>query len=424
MSKYWKLNKKSPYKRHMPKNSKHELITSCLCLGALSLSMKCMGQEQAQNKWLPDSMQIHGFLSQGFIHTSDNNFFGHSDDSVSTDFREIGINGSWSALTDLQLAMQVVWRDAGQTDEGGVRIDYGLANYNIFSSESSLLTLRAGRIPTPLGFYNDTRDVAATRPSIFLPQSIYFDVNRNLALSADGGYLYGEHRTDYGDFSFNFGLVVPRTDDPSFNYDILGGSPGEMEGDASWLARLGYEWQNGLVKLAVTYADFRGDYDPEAGVCQDTGACLGAGSFHFSPLILSAQYNAENWSLTAEYALRRSDLDNFAPRPDLGWSGQSYYIQGTYRFTDALEGLVRYDELIWDLDDEKGERFSKQFGAPGYSRFAQDWTFGLRYEILPSLLLSTEYHLINGTGWLSNLENPAGTKQHWDMYAFMLSYSF
>lgn len=368
--------------------------------------------------WLPQSLQIHGFLSQGFIHTSDNNFFGKSDDSISTDFRELGINASYSLLPELQIAMQVVWRDAGKTDDSDVRIDYGLASYNLYSSETSLLTLRGGRVPTPLGLYNDTRDVASTRPSILLPQSIYFDVNRNLALSADGGYLYGEHRTDYGDFSMNIGVVIPRMDDPDFKYTIVGPDPGEMEGDLSWVMRAGYEWESGLVKLAITYADFNADYNPSAN------ALFQAGSFRFNPLILSAQYNSEKWSLTGEYALRRARLKDFG-FPNIEYTGQSFYIQGTYRLTSSLEALVRYDDLIWNMDDRKGLKQAENFpGVENYSRFAQDWTFGLRYEILPALNLSAEYHRVNGTGWLSAIENPEGTTQHWNMYTIMISYDF
>jgi hypothetical protein len=40
------------------------------------------------------------------------------------------------------------------------------------------------------------------------------------------------------------------------------------------------------------------------------------------------------------------------------------------------------------------------------------------------LLMSAEYHHINGTGWLSRLENTQDETQRWDMYAFMLSYNF
>ncbi len=409
----------------MPKITNYQIASVSkvfACVTALLSPYVCLAAEPDADRWLPESVQIHGFLSQGFIHTSDNNFFGNSDDSVSTDFRELGLNGSWKILSDLQVAMQVVWRDAGDTDEAGFRIDYGLANYNLYSSESSLLSIRAGRVPTPLGFYNDTRDVAATRPTILLPQSIYFDINRNLALSADGGYLYGEHRTDYGEFTLNIGIVNPRMDDPDFNQQILRGSPGAMEGDTSWVTRLGYEWESeiGGIRLALTYANFRGNYQPESG------AVLQAGSFALDPLILSAQYNAEKWSLTWEYALRRLDFNDFAPNPDIGFTGQSYYIQGTYKFTDALEGIIRYDDLIWDVDDPHGDILSAQTGGlvVNHSRFAQDWTFGLRYEILPSLMLSAEYHRVNGTGWLSPLENQNGITQHWDLYTTMISYSF
>ncbi|MEC4746912.1 hypothetical protein [Methylomicrobium sp. Wu6] len=401
--------------RHLPTPSKHDLLLACCCAGAFAFSATSPAQDLKIDKWLPESVQVHGFLSQGFIHTSDNNFFGHSNDSLSTDFRELGINGSWSVSPDLQLAMQVVWRNAGQTDEGDLRIDYGVANYNLLSTESSLLAIRAGRVPTPLGFYNETRDVAATRPSILLPQSIYFDANRNLALSADGGYLYGEHRTEFGDFSFNFGLIIPRTDDPDFRNVILRGDQGSLQGDTSWITRVEYESPGERVRLGLTYADFLSNF-------HSSEQALNQGSFHFNPLILSAQYNAEKWSLTAEYALRRTRFDNFTV-PDFGFTGQSYYIQGTYHFTDKLEGLVRYDELIWDLNDQYGYNFPDK-SVPSFSRYARDWTFGLRYEILPSLMLSTEYHRINGTGWLSRLENPQSETQRWDMYAFMLSYSF
>lgn len=362
----------------------------------------------AEKNWLPelpDTVQIHGFLSQALIHTSDNNFFGTTDDNISDDFRELGINGSWRIIPDLQIAMQVVWRDAGKTDEQGLRIDYGLADYRLYSSEDSLLGIKAGRVPTPLGLYNDTRDVASTRPSIFLPQSIYFDINRNSALSADGGYFYGEQNTDWGDFSFHIGTIVPRTEDPDLKNQFK-----KLDGDTSWVSRLNYEWRGGEVRLAITYAEFNGHFNE--------------GQFQFKPLIFSAQYNAERWSLTGEYEFRGLRLNNFDVL-DSDITGEGYYLQGIYKFTSYVEGMVRYDQLIWDKDDKHGDKFSANTGAPAYSRFAKDWTVGLRFKLIPGLLLSTEYHRINGTGTISRLENPPGaTKQHWDLYAIMLSYDF
>nr|WP_305907232.1 hypothetical protein [Methylomarinum sp. Ch1-1]MDP4519966.1 hypothetical protein [Methylomarinum sp. Ch1-1] len=227
------------------RKTRYHLASNILGCACLLLTGSAVFAEENDNFTLPKSLQIHGFLSQGFLHTSDNNLFGHSDDNISVDFRELGLNASWRIMPELQVALQVVWRNAGQTDQDDLRIDYGVANYSFYSSESTLLGIKAGRVPTPAGLYNDTRDVASTRPSVLLPQSIYFDRNRNLGLSADGGYFYAEQRTDYGDFLFNIGVINPRTDDPSFKHAIVGDTPGEMTGDTSWITRLNYEWQGG-----------------------------------------------------------------------------------------------------------------------------------------------------------------------------------
>ncbi len=405
-----------------PRENKKSLILGlvfCTSFFLASDIAKATEEEQQQIFKLPKSLQVHGFLSQGFLHTSDNNLFGHSDDGISVDFRELGINGSWRVMPELQLALQVVWRNAGQTDKSDLRIDYGVADYSLYSSESTLLGIKAGRVPTPLGLYNETRDVASTRPSVLLPQSIYFDRNRNIALSADGGYIYGEQRSDYGDFVFTIGIVKPRTGDPSFKNAIVGNNSGEMTGNTSWVTRLNYEWQSGLVRLAITYGDLNADFRP------GSDSKLLPGSFKFNPLIFSAQYNAENWSLTAEYAQRTIQLTNFGAFPDIKTIGESFYIQGTYKLTNYLEGLVRYDQLSVDKNDKNGTKFASQSitGAPNYSRFAKDLTFGLRFSVTPSFLISTEYHRINGTGWLSGLENKTLT-QYWDLYTLLISYNF
>ncbi|MBS1212726.1 MAG: hypothetical protein H6R26_1343, partial [Proteobacteria bacterium] len=135
---------------------------------------------------LPDSLQIHGFASQSYIHTTGNQFFGHSTNMGSLDFTEMGINGSWRPISQLQASMQIVYRRAGRTDDQDLRIDFGFLDYSFLSDSDDLLGIRLGRVVNPIGLYNDTRDMPFTRPSILLPQSIYFDINRNLALSSDG----------------------------------------------------------------------------------------------------------------------------------------------------------------------------------------------------------------------------------------------
>ena len=60
----------------------------------------------------------------------------------------------------------------------------------------------------PFGLYNEARDVIWTRPSVLLPQSIYFDslALREIELASDGGILYG--RFAFGDHAFSAELVA------------------------------------------------------------------------------------------------------------------------------------------------------------------------------------------------------------------------
>lgn len=419
---YLKNNLKIPYRII------HTVFIACIINQLLIINTAAANEENnnwfagtwLDGSWMPQSVQIHGFLSQGFVHTSDNNFFGKSDDSISTNYRELGINGSWRVIPQLQLFMQVVYRDAGSTDDQDVRIDYGIADYSFYSTESSLLGLKGGRVPIPLGIY-EARDVLSNRSSILLPQSIYFDRNRNAALSADGGYFYGEHRTEFGDFFFNIGGVVPRTDDPDIKFALTGNLPGKFTGKASWVGRIAYEWQGGRVRTSITYADVHSKYKSKNPVFQP-------GTVQFNPLIFSVQYNGEDWSLTGEYELARRRFNDFGILPDSDTTGVGYYVQGTYQFTSWAEGLVRYDNLISDNNDKDGTKFSASTGGrlPAHSRFARDWTIGLRFTLIPNLLFSAEYHHVNGTAWLASIENkdPAKKRKRWNMFLWMISYNF
>ncbi|MBA3493883.1 MAG: hypothetical protein H0T87_07170, partial [Gammaproteobacteria bacterium] len=123
-----------------------------------------------------EGFQVHGFLSQGYILTTNNNFFGSSERGGSLDFTEIGVNASWTPLPRLQFAAQGLFRRAGAGHDSDFELDFGLMDYAVVSTADRQLGFRLGRIKNPLGLYNDTRDVAFTRPSILLPESIYLDV--------------------------------------------------------------------------------------------------------------------------------------------------------------------------------------------------------------------------------------------------------
>lgn len=399
----------------------HVFRYGMMLAGIWFLPTLCLADQSIQSKKL-NPLRINGFLSQGYVKTDDNNFFGKSDGKGSLDFRELGLTGSLRPTAKLQLAGQLLWRRAGKGSRHGISIDFGFLDYSVITRPAGELGIRLGRTKNPLGFYNDTRDVPFTRPSIILPQSIYFDRTRNLALASDGVQLYAESRADWGNLTMQFGTVFPQVHDRDTETSILGANrPGDLKTKLSFVGRATYELPDGRFRFAVSGAQVNAGYKP--GIHDP----LAPGQLKFTPLILSAQYNAERWSITAEYALRMFELQDFGIRAfEQKFTGESIYLQGIYRFTPKWEVMLRYDLLFTDRSDRNGKEYAFTTGRPAHFRFAKDLTIGLRWNVTPSIMLATEYHRVNGTAWLSNLDNPdiLHAKQHWNLFSLQASYRF
>ncbi|MBI5451381.1 MAG: hypothetical protein HY940_08495 [Gammaproteobacteria bacterium] len=366
-------------------------------------------------------LQLHGFASQSFITTSDNNFFGETSSNDNFGFTELGLNGSTTTTSSrLRLAGQLLLRRAGESDNGRARLDYGLIDYTMLTTDNQRLGVRAGRILNPLGFYNETRDMAFTRPSILLPQSIYFDRTRDLAISSDGFQLYGERRWNSDELQWQLGAAAPRVDNKEIEVALLRTDlPGGLEANTSFLGRVLWEHNGGEVRLALSTIQANISYAP--------GAIdpVPAGDITFEPTIVSAQYNSESWSLTSEYALRHFKYANFSPAINTSLTGDSYYLQGSYRLSSRHDIFARYDTTVVDRSDRNGEQYATlNPSTPAHRRYAKDLTLGTGYTITPSLLLRGEWHHVDGTAWLPALDNLQPTTRGWDMLSVLISYRF
>lgn len=371
---------------------------------------------------LGGDVQLHGFASMALVNTSDNNFFGRSDDQISNDFSEVGVNASWRLTPIVQLSAELLSRRAGNTDDGGVRLDYGLLDWTALSSEEGRGGLRVGRIKTAYGLYNTTRDVPFTRPSIILPQSIYFERTRNLTVSADGAELYIERYGEAGTLSASFAYGQPQTDTDAAKIALVGlHRPGSLDSKMAPDFQVIYEGSGGRYRLGFTALRLDLKYQP------GYGDILQAGRFKLTPLIFSAQYHAENWSLTSEYARRRTSVEDFGPYFYNGtFNGQSYYVQGTYRLAPQWEALLRYDAYYADQNDRDGKKFAAATHLPGFTRFAKDWTVGLRFDVTPQFMLRVETHRVDGTGFLATQDNPRtqDLRRYWDNFMLQASFRF
>jgi hypothetical protein len=80
-----------------------------------------------------------------------------------------------------------------------------------------------------------------------------------------------------------------------------------------------------------------------------------------------------------------------------GVTGESYYLQASYQLGERWEAMVRFDSLVSDRDDRDGQAFAAATGRPAFTRFAKDWTVGVRCDITRRFMIRAEYHRVDGT---------------------------
>ena len=368
-----------------------------------------------------DRVQVHGFFSQAAVHTDANDVGGNSRNGVGLDMREMGANISFRPNGDWLFSAQALARWAGNTDEGDPRVDYAFVDHTLSSGEGSRVGLQIGKVKNPYGLYNMTRDVAHTRPSITMPQSIYLDRVRDFYLASPGISLYGNHAHEAWETNWRLNVMQPEADSVDQEYlAMLRDAPGSFRGRNSWLGQWMAERDGGRLRIGLTIGVVKNQYRPGA---VDP---LTAGESTFKPTLLSLEWNEEMWSLAAEYGQVKSISKNYGPfgaaieQPN---TVEAWYLQGTYRINPQLQIYLRRDELYLDKDDKNGAQFAGP-GRPAHLKYAKDWVLGVKRE-WNAWALSGEIHSIDGTAWLSPLDTPIlGQKGTWHMFLLQAAYRF
>jgi hypothetical protein len=149
-------------------------------------------------------IDVHGFISQGYLHSDENNFFADTE-SGTTQFNEMGINFSADVTEKLRLGVQFFARDMGGLGNNDVVLDWAIADYRW----RDWMGVRAGNMKWVNGLYNESRDVDMLRTPIFLPQGVYNEAWRETSATLQGVGMYGE---------------LPANKAGSFAYDMQYGS--------------------------------------------------------------------------------------------------------------------------------------------------------------------------------------------------------
>jgi len=383
------------------------------------LLLAWFGETQAADLTL-SNWQWHGFLSQGIIDVNGSDFVSN-DDSISSELTEVGINTSVQLLSNVRFATQAVYLDGGDRYSKGARIDYLLLDWGLFNKNNWQANLYIGRFKNVHWLYSSVRDVPFARPSIILPQSVYFDGFRDIAVSGDGAALKLSYTDDsYGDFDVNYSYgtspLSKKQGQIILSKLALGDVKQDIDSQASFYWRPVFSsWRFGLSLLDSDFS-----YHSSA---QDYFA---DGKFSFQFYTLNALYEGEKWEFSGEIYQERFVTKGFYHSQFLqDHLGQGAYIQTRYKLNDDFTLLARYEKFYMDKEDKKGKQLEiDSAGAvPHYFAFQNDFTFSLSYDLTNNFKFRLEHHWVNGGARLTPivLPNPLiNNQQHWQITALQL----
>lgn len=135
------------------------------------------------------NVQVHGFASQGFVHTNNNNWLTMNTANVGSGaMTDFGGNVTVAITDRFSVGAQVYDRNLGQLGKWHPTLDWAVATYRF----APWLGIRGGRVKTVMGLYNDTQDLDFLRTFALLPQGVYPTDLRDVTIAHDGGDIFGD----------------------------------------------------------------------------------------------------------------------------------------------------------------------------------------------------------------------------------------
>jgi hypothetical protein len=333
------------------------------------------------------NIQIHGYATQGFLYTTQNNIFTTTSSDGSPAWTEAVVSVGAQPVPKLRFAVQARYFLLGNYGNA-ITVDYAMADYKA----TDRFGVRFGKVKTPIGLFNEIQDIDPSYLWALLPQSIYPITSRNSILSHYGGVVYGTlklgpklGKLEYRGFG---GEGIYANDDGYFidqaeaGFNLPEGIKGTLLGGAlHWRTPL-----PGLMVGASVLKDNRWSAKYTGGNGNITGTqTLAPNSqpnyfaiYEKDKLMVAYEYS-RNWgnALTQFPGIPNSFLRN----DDRGW-----YAMASYRLTSKLAAGA-YRSYNSDHQDDLDT-----------GRYSHDWVISGRYDFNEYFYAKAEQHFIGGTG--------------------------
>ncbi len=391
------------------------------------LSVNSLHATENESFTSTQQFQLHGFLSQGVIDVNGSDFV-NDDGELSTELTELGLNASYQFNDKFRFAAQLVYLDGGNRYAQGARLDYALIDWSAYNNENWQANIYLGRFKNNHWLYSSSRDVPFARPSIILPQSVYFDGFRDIAVGSDGIAAKISHSTDdYGNFDWQISYGTSPISKEQTKNILSEYAQGNAKQDYDSQTSLYWQPDFSSWRFGISLLDAGFSYQ---GAGADNGDRFCDAQFNFQFYTFNALFEAEIWEFSGEIYQQRFTIDGFYhPSFKLDNIGQGFYLQSRYKLTPRLSLLARYEDFYLNKDDKDGEKLEQESGGqiPYYFGFHKDVTLGVNFDVTSNFSARMEYHWVKGAGRLTPVVAPnpdINNSEDWQMWAVQLMYWF
>ncbi len=431
-------------------------------------------------------LQFHGFVSQGYLWTSNNNWYGDTTGPGTFEFNEFALNAVARPMDRLRVGIQLFARDLGTYGNDEVQIDWAYADYQAVQADWGSLGVTVGRFKSTYGLYNESRDLDMDRTQVFLPTTVYNNRLRDVYLALNGVQVYGNLKMLKAgslDWTLAVGATAMDKNGAVGTALLETNAFGELDSvkadnttgaSLTWNTPLdGLRFRGSVIDVRnlrssgtagsrVTEPAIQGLQDGvNAGIAQAGGnaitldssaATYGPVTFsapHYYTGVVSAEYQIGNLTLASEWMREYAKFSfesevhpNYsnlnttinAANPAFGGalgSGITSNIPATTKVQQyqyqQLEGFYftanyRFLEK-WQIAGGPQIAFS-DYTDRGAGSEHRGWSAALRYDIFSNWLVKAEWQSSRGTQQLYGSENPEGEKYTWNMFALKTTVDF
>jgi hypothetical protein len=370
-----------------------------------------------------ESFILNGFVAQGITQAKKSNFV-TDDGDVSLKLTEVGVYGAYRINPSFRVAGQALYLKGGNRFSDGFRVDYLFLEWQLLDSSGWQIKTHIERNKNYHWLYSSIRNVPHTGPSIVLPQSLYFDVFRDVALGVDGLVLIAQTHNELGEWNINLSLGNSRMSEEQQKNLIGSKDSGILKHDFD--TQFSVYWRPKLTKFQFGFSLLDADFNYQQGG-NDT---LFIGDETSQRIMFNLLYQGQYWEISSEVMRERVIVENILfPGFYSEIIAEGGYLQARYFLSKQVTMLARLD--IYDRDrkhlDSQNIGTLSQGLVPGYFGLMDQATAGVTWRFAENIQVQVEYYKAKGTSRLAPIFTQniiINNNKYWDVWAMQLIYWF